>query len=43
VSTFWIVLANHLKGESLTCSMAVARICSSLVYFPWKHDFLVSI
>jgi hypothetical protein len=34
VSTFWIVLANHLKGESLTCSMAVARIGSSLVYFP---------
>jgi hypothetical protein len=36
VSTFWIVLTNHLKRRSLICSMAVARKGSSLVYFLWK-------
>jgi hypothetical protein len=43
MSKFWIILANHLKGESLICSMAVAMIGSSLVYFLWKQGFLVSI
>jgi hypothetical protein len=43
MSTFWIVLTNHLKRRSLICSMAVARIGSSLVYFLQKHSFLVSI
>jgi hypothetical protein len=39
MSTFWIVLANHLKRRSLICSMAVARKCSILVGFLWKHTF----
>jgi hypothetical protein len=43
MSTFWIVLANHLKKRSLICSMAVARKGSRLVYSLWKHGFLVSI
>jgi hypothetical protein len=43
MSTFWIVLANHLRGESLICSMAVSRIGSRLVYFLQKLSFLVSI
>jgi hypothetical protein len=37
VSTFWIVLANHLKRRSLICSMVVARKGSTLVCFLWKH------
>jgi hypothetical protein len=40
VSTFWIVLANHLKRRSLICSMAVARKGSTLVCFLWKDTFL---
>jgi hypothetical protein len=43
VSTFWIVLANHLKWRSLICNMAVARIGSSMVYFLQKHGFLMTI
>jgi hypothetical protein len=39
VSTFWIVLANHLKIKSLICSMVVAREGSTLVFFLWKHTF----
>jgi hypothetical protein len=39
VSTFWIILANHLKRSSLICSMAVARKGSSLVYLLWKPFF----
>jgi hypothetical protein len=39
MSTFWIVLANHLKRRSLICSMAVARKGYTLVCFLWKHTF----
>jgi hypothetical protein len=39
MSTFWIVLANHLKRKSLICSMAVAREGSTLVCFLQKHTF----
>jgi hypothetical protein len=36
VSTFWIILANHLKRKSLICSMAVARKGSTIVCFLWN-------
>jgi hypothetical protein len=41
VSTFWIVLANHLNGKHWICILAVARKGSSLVYFLWKPFFSV--
>jgi hypothetical protein len=40
MSTFWIVLANHLKKRSFICSMVVAREGSTLVCFLWKLTFL---
>jgi hypothetical protein len=42
VSTFWIVLANHLRGKCWICSLAVARRGSTLVC-PILSCFLLSI
>jgi hypothetical protein len=39
MSTFWIVLANHLKGRTLDMNFGCSKEGSNLVYSLKKHSF----